>query len=349
MGHAAPRRRARRRLVALVATTALMVGATAVVGDAGNGIVTPVVTNLNTVNPLIAGQPTPGGNIGYDINVTNSGSNTINHITLTDTNGSTNRVVYIQATDPAVTCSGLNTSTLSCARDQFTSGAAFDVTVLFKTDATASPGATLTNTLSGTFDPQTPNTTNNRKNDTFGATTSSTYAGGAGIFLSQSLALPSATLTAGGTGQTSSLTLPGGFLNNLAYVGTSLQNLSGAAATPPAACPLCVSYKTSVEMPQAPVFGTSGPFLDATLTAKPFAWTLNLPAALLPHGFVAHGVWHQDDNGATVQLASCARDSNQQPIPPTTAPGICVTSFTQTASGIVASGIALANGSYWIG
>jgi hypothetical protein len=350
MGHAARTGAATRRLITLVAVAALAIGGAAVVGGAANGIVTPTITNLNSVNPLIAGQPTPGGNVGYDLQLTNTSRNTINHVTLGDTNGPTNTVVYFSSPDPAVTCTGLNTPTLNCTREQFTAGSTFDITVLFKTDAGATPGATLTNTFSGTYDPQTPNSTNNRRNDTFAATSSSTYAG-AGVFLSQSLALPGETLSAGGSGQTSSLTMPGSFLNNLAFVGTSLQNLSGTPAAPPASCPTCLSFKTSIEMPKAPAFGTGGPFLDPSLTAKPFTWTINLPGSLLGHGFAPAGVWHQDDNGNTVKLAFCARDANQNPIPPTTAPGICLTSLTQSqpSQNIVATGIALSNGSYWIG
>jgi hypothetical protein len=71
-----------------------------------------------------------------------------------------------------------------------------------------------------------------------------------------------------------------------------------------------------------------------------------LPGSILPKGFKLHGVFH---NGVLVPM--CAFNSSGQPLPLTTAPGICVATLVQApkTKTITATGLALSNGRYQFG
>lgn len=334
---------ARRTVAAVAVSLVLVVVALAGAAASGraahtNGLAT-TFTVLNDISSTIPGQPTPGGNIGYDFAVSNGSNPTLNHVIVTESIGSTGTVAFIKAT--GTTCSGLNTATLTCQVDQLSSGAGFDVIVLFRTPAGATPGSPVTNTVLGTFDPQTPNTSNNRDNDTFGpGAVTRTYAGAADGSLGESLALSGEQLKAGGPAQTSSVSMPGSFVNNYNWAGTSLKNRT--VTTPP--CPTCLPYITDVTIPTASTFSTNGPFFDPASNTRPFTWTLVVPASAVPSHFTATRVFH---DGTT--LPACAIVGGN-PVPNTSPPGICVTSLTQSpTAGITATGLALDNGSYWIG
>ena len=76
---------------------------------------------MTTPDGLILGQPTPGGNIGYDLNLNNKSTNTLNHIVATDTVPSPATIAFFSA--PAgVSCSGLGTNTLTCTSAQLSAG-----------------------------------------------------------------------------------------------------------------------------------------------------------------------------------------------------------------------------------
>ena len=107
-------------------------------------------------------------------------TNTLNHIVASDTVPSPATVVFFSA-PPGVSCSGLGTNTLTCTSSQLTAGAQFDVIVLFSTDPAGTPGTGVVhNDFSGTYAPQSQNTSNNRTDPTktFGASTHPRYAGG---------------------------------------------------------------------------------------------------------------------------------------------------------------------------
>ena len=337
---------ARPRFVAIGVLVAAVALAGAVkVGSAATTRVSAQITVLNDSSPLILGTATPGGNMGYDLAIANVGGTTIKHLVFTDTIGPNGRVVYVKTGDPAPTCSGIGTATLTCVRDNLKAGAVLHVTVLFKTDPNAQPGDPLVNTLNGTLS----TAANPGPNDAFSASATRSYSGSSGS-ITQSFALPGDTLNAGGTGQTSQVTMPGSFVNSNAFVGTTLQNLSGPAAMPPSTCGDCFAFETRITIPTTTVFGTTGPFFNGT-TALPFTWTLTLPRALHPPPFQAHFVWHADGNGTVVRLPNCARDALNNPLPLTTSPGICVSSITTQGvnEDFVATGLGLTNGSYWIG
>jgi hypothetical protein len=203
------------------------------------------------------------------------------------------------------------------------------VTVLFRTDPSAAPGSQVTDQVTGSF-----------KNDTFGpGNVSRTYAGTPSGSLTQSLALPGQQLSAGGGTQTSGVTMPTGFVNNYNWVGTTLSNHTGTT------CPTCLPYITDITIPAASSFTTSGPFFDASSNTKPFEWRLFVPKSAVPLGFVPTKVFHDG-----IALPNCAIVAGR-PVPNTSPPGICVSSLVRSTvnDSITATGLALANGSYWIG
>src|SRR2546430_17669775 len=112
MRHLSTKGRAATRLLALAGLiAALALSGAAKVGLAGtNGTLTHTVTVLNDQSPLILGTPTPGGNIGYDLNLNNTSTNMLNHVAFPDTIGSRGTILHVNA-PPNVLFSGLGTST----------------------------------------------------------------------------------------------------------------------------------------------------------------------------------------------------------------------------------------------
>ena len=320
----------RRAVVAVSAVVVLVLLALA--GGVGRGSASPggvstTFTVLNDVSATIQGQPTPGGNIGYAITVTNNTNRALQDVNLSEGIGDAGLVALINAT--GISCSGLNAKRMTCHLTSLASGGSFSVTVLFRTDPSAAPGSQVTNKVIGTF-----------KNDTFGpGSVSRTYANTNSGSVTQSLALPTQQLTAGGPTQTSGVTMPGGFVNNYNWVGTTLNNHTGTT------CPTCLPYITDITIPAASSFTTSGPFFDALSNTQPFEWRLFVPKSAVPLGFVPTTVFH---NG--VALPNCAIVAGN-PVPNTSPPGICVTSLARSSvdDSITATGLALSNGSYWIG
>jgi uncharacterized repeat protein (TIGR01451 family) len=327
-------------LVVLALGVAALAGGAAI-GKAANqpSIVFPHPTVLNDLSQTIPGQPSPGGNIGYTVSVSNSGTSTANHISVTETI-SAGTLVYVSTTGGLVCPDFTSTTvaTLTCSVGKIEPGTSISVTTLFRTDPSALPGSNVTTNFVIGFDSQT-NGQPNRKTLTDSVTR--TIAGNAEGSLAQSITLHGEKLSAAGAGQTSELTMPDGFLNNFSYVGAQLLNVPDS--TP---CTGCAPFETDITIPPASSFGTGGPFLNALLAAKPFSWKLTLPGSLLANNFKLHGVFH---DGTLLQM--CAVDANGNPQPLTTAPGICVATLVQVPNtkSITATGLAVANGSYQFG
>jgi uncharacterized repeat protein (TIGR01451 family) len=295
------------------------------------GGVSAKITVLNSV--------TPGGNVGYDVVVSNTGNAVAKNVSFTETTGPNGKAMFFSASSPEVTCTGVGTATLTCQKANLGKGTSFKVTVLFQTDPNAASGSSLVDTVTGSS-----------SQGSFSARETRTYAANNAGATVQSLALPNDDIDAGGTGQTSGIDMPGGFVNAFPFAGTTLQNLSGAAATPPAVCTTCLSFVTQLTIPATTTFNTTGPFWNGQ-EARPYTWTLTLPGSLRPIGFFPTAVWHMDGAGNVVQLPFCARDSHNNPLPLRTAPGICVSSIGEAEGSrtIIATGLGLTNGSYWIG
>lgn len=338
-----------------------------------NGVVVTSWSVLNDPgNGDILGQPSPGGNVGYDITVSNQGTSTANHVVLTESIGTGGQVALI-ARATGIACSG--TTTLTCQLKQLPSGGTFRVIVLFRTPGLpASP--TLTNTIVGSFDPQTTGPPNKRQTDTFGpcqdgfetGATCSTSNGVDAVTrqyaglntdgttkksFSESLALAKDALTVqGDVGQTGSVTLPDAFVNTNPdlgaanqYVGTTLETLQGTPG-----CATCLPYQTDVSMPLASTFTTAGPFWDGS-TPKAFSVKITIPTAVLPSNFKPTGLWHAANSLATPQqVQNCTYDTAGVAQPQLTG-GLCVSTLVLDKKKKVLDGEvwALTNGSYWIG
>jgi hypothetical protein len=347
-----------RLLVLAVLAAALALTGAAKVGHAGtstNGQLTASISVLNDQSPLVLGAPTPGGNIGYDLRVFNDptiSTNTVNHVAFSDSIGSKGTVVYINAPS-TVSCSGMGTSTLSCTSAQLASGAGFDVIVLFSTDPNATAGVdTITNSGSGTYAPQSNNTSNNRTDPTktfaFGPI-DRTYGGGSGLSVDQSLTLPGDPLNTAAGFFVSNVKMPPGFLNSNNYVGVTLRNDSGVL--PPSAavaCPTCQPFEVSTTIPLATtVTSPNNPFLQGGST-QAYAWSFTIQ---VPNGFKPTGVFHTDDSNANGAFLPNCSIVNGQPVPLTTAPGICVSGMDvnkrTNPNQVTYSGIGVANGNAW--
>jgi hypothetical protein len=331
-----------RRLVAftsLLAALGVLAGAATIGRAATTNPVTATFKVLNdSENGLIPGQPSPGGNIGYALTGQNTSTSAVNHFTFSETIGAGGTVVYLDY--HGVSCSGKGTAKVSCSLKQLTAGTTFDVTALFSTDSAAAPGSPLVNTVVATFDSQTPNGSNKRTTDTFAPcdgtfdpsqTTSPcavtrSYAGNTDGSLAESLSLKNEGISAGGA-QTSSITMPPGFVNSFNFVGTRLENFNGADAAKPANCPSCLPFRTKVTIPPAASFGNTGPFLDANNNADPYVLSFTVPAT---SNFKPLGAFHSEsDNGADgFYLDACQLNPDGTPIAPTSSPGLCTWKIT---------------------
>jgi uncharacterized repeat protein (TIGR01451 family) len=293
----------------------------------------PSVTLFTALN-----TPTPGGNIAYSVNVTNQGTSMANHIGLSETIGAGGSVAYVAEDIDGTTshgCTGGATATLTCALVQLAPGSVYHVLVVFRTPAAATQ---VTNNLLLSFDSQT-NGQSNRK--TVPQSVRTTLADAANGSIVSSYALPGDQLPSAG-GQTSLVLMPNGFLNGRAFVDSTVQN---GAASP--RCSKCPAFKTTITIPDASSFNTTGPFWDGTGTGAPFKWTLTLDGSLIPSGFKLTGLYH--DN---VLVPACTYDTSVPPLPilGSTVTN-CVASLVQVSSTktITVTGWGIANGSYQFG
>ncbi len=208
--------------------------------------------------------------------------------------------------------------------------------MLFRTDPNATPGSDVTNHTVLAFDSQTNGQPNQK---TPPLDTTRQLAGNADGSLAESISLHGEKLAAGGNGQTSALTMPGGFVNNFSFVGARLEN---ELATP--RCLHCPGFDTAITIPPASTFTSAGPFYNGS-TAAPFTWTLTLPGSQVPKGYKLTGVYHDG-----VLIPPCAFAAGA-PLPNTTGTGICVATLTvdKKTKAITATGLALANGHYQFG
>jgi uncharacterized repeat protein (TIGR01451 family) len=329
----------------------VLTGGASVVRAASASVTISAPVVLNDISSSVPGNPTPGGNIGYTYTVTNGSGSVANHVSLSESLSPSGSVVYVNAT--GISCPTINPAappaTLSCAISKLEPNASFTITVLFRTASNLALNTNVTSNIVVAFDSQT-NGPSNRK--TIGTDTPPrVISDPLSNSFSESITLPTDTLSAHGGGQMSDLTMPNGFVNSNIdlndptvgpFVGASLQN--DADGTP--LCSGCPTYETVIDIPRAHTFDTAGPFWDGT-TPKPFNWTITLPGSLVPKGFKVTGIYHDGALLATCAVVSGAFVPNTDPL----GPGICVTSLTQSSKTktITATGLALSNGRYQFG
>jgi hypothetical protein len=325
-------------VIAMIASLVVFAGGAATVHAAASPGVTVSVTVLNDDSPTVQGHPSPGGNIGYEIKVANDGGSVANHFSLTESVGSYatalvfNSMAFTNITGNPCSISDL---TVSCALDKLNVGASIDIVLLYQTDPNAIPGVSaVTNHTAVAFDSQTNGAGNHK---TITVDTSRTFAD---TSLAETISQGHGdVLNAGGSGQTSSVTMPTAFVNNVQY--TAAKVLNGSVT---GLCSKCPKLGTQITIPASTPFAppfTTNPFYDGGTNTAPFTWSLTLPGSLVPNGFKLTGVYH---NGTLI--LPCG-----DPSAPLTNTGICVSSLVQDSSTktITAFGPAFTNGTYQFG
>src|SRR4051794_28144377 len=261
---------------------ALLAAVVALIGGASGHAATaagPALIEFTALN-----TPTPGGNIAYSVKVQNQGTSMANHIGIAETTGTGGSVAYVADDidgNSSLGCTGGRTANLTCAIARLAPNNGYHLLVVFRTPAA---GATVKNDLQVSFDSQT-NGSSNRKTTGYSLTT--TLADPLNGSIVSSYALQGDSLGAPGGGQTSVVVMPPGFRNGHAFVQSTVQNGSALAR-----CSKCPAFATTITIPDASTFNTTGPFWDSTGTGAPFQWTLSLAGSLLPSGFKLTGLYH---------------------------------------------------------
>jgi uncharacterized repeat protein (TIGR01451 family) len=337
--------RYRRILVVLAGIACLAVGASPTSATTTNP--SPVSATVQTLLGFTTNtipQVSSGDTIAYLIKVANTSGNAANHIVLTDSVDQ--GAVFVS--DDSSLCSGSG-STMTCTTSQLAAGASFSVRVAFKVP-TVSTTTTITNTLNGSLDPQTPNSSNNRVNDTF-----------------QASAL--ASVVASSDSLESTYGFPGTVVKTRPISSTHLQNteadlpstltsgfgtpteVEDSIPNPPGGCalPTCIPNPFFISIPDSENSATN-PFVDPVTNALfPYVWTLqfdpSLVALLKTKKLTA--VYHApiSNPAAFTKLPSCATS----PVSLTTP--ICVDQIFQDKQTKIwyATGRGIQNGNWWGG
>jgi uncharacterized repeat protein (TIGR01451 family) len=320
---------ARHRL-GLAAIALVAIVAIALPAAASAPLVTPQLSALIGTSGTVP-VVTYGQTAAWSVTVTNTGGNTVNHVTLID---SVDSGTVLSTDNAACKVTTGSTSSFTCSVGQLAVGQAFSARFAFT--APSSTATTMTNTLNGTFDPQTPNIKNSRETDTLPTSTSSAQLVATSADSISTYGLPNVN---GGVIQTDVLslthkqftqvdlpsTLASGF-------GTPVQ-LTELAGGP---CATCVQYQSIIRIPDSePGSLNPNPFTSST----PFTWSIQVDGTLLPNGFKPAGIYH---DGALLPFCS---------VQPITAVPICVLTLSQDkkTKTVYATGLATTNGSYQFG
>jgi uncharacterized repeat protein (TIGR01451 family) len=322
---------ARRRLgVAAIAIVAIV--ASALPAAAAAPIVTPQLSALIGTSGTVP-VVTYGQTAAWSVTVTNKGGNAVNHVTLVDTVDSG---TVLGTDNAACKVTPGSTSSFTCNVGQLAVGQSFTARFAFTAPASSTTGL-MTNTLNGTFDPQTPNATNQRETDTLPTSTSSAALVATSSGSISTYGLPNVN---GGVIHTDVLSL-----THKQYTEVDLPaTLASGFGTPVkltertggGPCSTCVQYYSEISIPDSePGSLNPNPFTSST----PFTWSIQVDGTLLPNGFKPVGIYH---DGVLLPLCSV------QPI--TTVP-ICVLTLSQDkkTKTVSATGLATTNGSYQFG
>jgi len=324
---------ARRRLgVAAIALVALAAIVTIALPAAASApLVTPQLSALIGTSGTVP-VVTYGQTAAWSVTVTNTGGNTVNHVTLID---AVDSGTVLSTDNAACKVTTGSTSSFTCSVGQLAVGQAFTARFAFTAPA-SSTATTMTNTLNGTFDPQTPNIKNSRETDTLPTSSSSAQLVATSTDSISTYGLPSVNngvihtqpLSAGHK-QFTEVDLPSTLTSGF---GTPVQ-LTELAGGP---CPTCVQYQSVISIPDSePDSLNPNPFTSST----PFTWSIQVDGTLLPNGFKPAGIYHNGD-----LLPFCS-------VQPITAVPICVLTLSQDkkTKTVYATGLATTNGSYQFG
>jgi uncharacterized repeat protein (TIGR01451 family) len=297
----------------------------------------PIVTTTHTAligTTSTAPVVTYGQTAAWRVTIQNTGGNTVNHVTLID---AVDSGTALGSDNPACKVTPGSTSSFTCNVGQLAFLQTFTARFAF-TAPTSSTTGRMINTLNGTFDPQTPNTSNKRETDTIPTSTSSadlvainpgsisTYGlpnVNSGVIQTDALSLTHKQFT--------QVDLPGTLASGF---GTPVELTERTGGGP---CSTCVQYYSEISIPDSELGSPNpNPFTSST----PFTWSIQVDGTLLPNGFKPAGIYH---DGQLLPFCSV------QPI--TTTVPICVLTLSQDkkTKTVSATGLATTNGSYQFG
>jgi uncharacterized repeat protein (TIGR01451 family) len=329
------RARGTRRRLGIVAVALVAIVAIALPAAASAHAVTPQLDALIGASGPIVTVPnvTYGQTAAWRVTVTNTGGNSVNHVTLVD---AVDNGTVLGTDNAACTVTPGSTSSFTCKVGQLVVGQSFTARFAFTAPASSTAGL-MTNTLNGTFDPQTPNTSNKRETDTLPTQTSSAQLVAADPNSISTYGLPGVNLGVIHTQafsqahkQYTEVDLPSTLASGF---GTPVRLLE----RPGGPCPTCVQYESVITIPDSePGSLNPNPFTSST----PFTWSIQVDGTLLPNpGFKPAGIYHEG-----VLLPFCS-------VQPITAVPICVLTLSQDkkTKTVYATGLATTNGSYQFG
>jgi uncharacterized repeat protein (TIGR01451 family) len=321
-----------RRHLGVAAFALVALVAIALPAAASAPIVTPTLSALIGTSGTVP-KVTYGQTAAWSVTVTNEGGNAVNHVTLSDGVDSGTAL----STDNAACTFTPGSSFFTCNVGQLAVGQTFTARFAFTAPASSTTGL-MTNTLTGTFDSQTPNTSNKRNDetDTIPTKTSPAQLVATSPDSISTYGMPSVNL---GVIQTQAFspthkqytevdlpsTLTKGF-------GTPVQ-LSEDDGGP---CTTCVQHQSVILIPDSELGSlNANPFTSST----PFTWSIQVDGTLLPNGFKPVGIYH---DGQLLPFCS---------VQPITAVPICVLTLSQDkkTKTVSATGLATTNGSYQFG
>jgi hypothetical protein len=293
--------------------------------DTGASVVlTPLIgTSTNDVK-----QVTFGGNIGFHLDVSNTGTSTFNHLVIVvDSDVAT----FSDVSSSACAKDPTDATRMVCKLVQMKGGGTFSVDLRFTAPA---GGSAVVTTPSLTVDAQTQGDPgNNGTQTTFGDPVTIALVTDAGNSVVKTFARGKESLTTGATLlQHSQFTMPNGLLNGLYGVDTSVQEIPGASSL----CADCPAFATQLDIPDS-LLVSGSPFSAANF----FTFTITLLPDGVPQKYSPVGLYH---DGVLVPMCDTS------PLSATT--HVCLTSL-QTKNykqkGIVAVGKADKNGRFGFG
>jgi hypothetical protein len=308
-------------VLGLAAVAAAVLLGSASPGNAAGGmsiVLTPLIgTSANEVP-----QVTFDGKIGYHLEVTNTGTATVNHLVIVvDSDSAT----FSDASQAACSRDPADATRMVCSLRQMPGGAPpFSVDLRFNAPST---GSSVVSTPSVTVDAQTQGGSgNNGTTTTTGASVTSALVSSAANSLVKTFAKNKETVaTSASLPQHSSFVLPNSFFVAVYGIEMSVQETTGTPL-----CDKCPSFVTDLQIPAS--LGANSPFSPT----NPFSFTITLLAAGRPSGYQPTGLYH---DGVLVPMCSVS------PLGPTT--HMCLNSFDPgkgNDKSVVAKGIADQNG-----
>jgi hypothetical protein len=313
--------RKRALAAAAVAVAALSIAAGTAAGRSADSSVEVVLRPLIGTSSNDVQQVTFGGKIGFHLDVSNTGTSSINHVVIVvDSDVAT----FSDASRSECGKDPQDPTRMVCKLQQMKGGApTFSVDLRFDAPAT---GTTVTATPSVTVDAQTQGSSgNNGTQTTTGAPVITQLVSSAGNSLVKTFAKgKEAFATAATLPQHSKFTMPDALLAGAYGVESSVQD-TGASPL----CDKCPPYVTILDIP-ASLLVAGSPFS----ASNPFTFTVTLLPSAWPNGYSASGLYH-----GSVLVPMCS----SSPLSATTP--MCLTSFQASKKkGAVATGEAYQNG-----